>query len=346
MGQLIGALAIGVLLCCATWWFVQPASGAPATIYSLFLPLVAKPADTPCANPRKGIIGLVLPPSKAAADSYSAMGVCAGTTWHATFSKDYATSGAYPLPFQPINFFRSVGGTWFHVCFGVSCGDDSQAGKAAGAVTAVSGAGPLDGIYGNEPDNDNPDFGDNLTPAQFAAYYRVVSDTLKTANPSVRFVFGNFLWANTYYFNDTKASFAAQNGGADIRQSITTYGWHLYGNVSAPAGSCSPPYTYAIHAACVLANIDARLYDITATMAVIDADKPIWITEFGPDSTGQTSAVEYAKFLGPICQRLEASPAAKYFLFLGTPWQPAINASALNADHTLSPVGIAYRDNC
>lgn len=326
MPRPIAAILIGLLTAYATF-ATLPAQ--PQTTHRLYLPLYAIPA-TPCpTNPRKGLAGLP-PLTLTVTRGLCAMGVSSAYQWTTMYASPY------PFPLQSIG--TTPDKNWNVFFEGLSCGN-SQAERQACAAAVVRGEQVVYVLVGNEPDNIDVGISDGVPPEQFATYWRVISDTLRTANPNVKLVCCGFLWSNTHYFDQLAQHFAVQNGGADIRDSIDVLAFHLYGNVQNTA--CQPPYVYGRDTACVLANIDARLYDITRTVAAIDGSKPLWITETALDSIGLSSPADYATFVAPICARLNAATVDRYYWFLGYRWQPAISASVWSADYTLSPVGVA-----
>lgn len=328
MPRLIAAVCIGFL---SAYAILSHPPAQPQTTHRLYLPLYVNPA-APCpTNSRKGLAGIP-PLTLTVTRGLCAMGVSTAYQW----TTMYATA---PYPFKPTQAIGTTPDKNWNVFFeGLSCGN-SQAEKAMCAATLVAGTDALYVLIGNEPDHIDVGISDGVPPEQFARYWRVISDTLRTANPNVKLVCCGFLWSNTLYFDQLAAAFAAQNNGADIRDSIDVLAFHLYGNVQNTA--CQPPYVYGRDTACVLANIDARLYDITRTVQAIDADKPLWVSEVALDSSGASSPADYAAFVVPICARLDAAPVDRYYWFLGYRWQPAINASVWAEDYSLSAVGVA-----
>lgn len=288
--------------------------GAQPTAYNLYVPVVTKPDCNP--QSWKGLAGFE--DNGDGSRAICVMHVSSVYAWQQVYAHPYTS--AYPLPSQPIDMVRFNPNGIFVGFNGMSCNGD----RLACVADAVRGKGQTWMLFGNEPDNPEAAYGDAISPDALAQDFKVFSDTVLSANPQVQIVALNLLFPCGDYQAQFISAFIARYGMSP-ESAIYAFGKHTYGNVG-------------VHGSDVMGNFDAAL----ACAVAGAAGKPLWITEWGADSTAAQENAFDASFVPAMCAALSGAGVEKAFLFIGSRWQSAIKASVLNADGSLSAVGSAY----
>jgi len=242
--------------------------------YTTFLPIIARPVGP------KGTAGIYFyfgsTTSTIAYSNELAMGVQWGYQWNFVFTTTYkpfpgSNQTVYELPYQVVNQIRSkpdrVWDVFIEGCPGNPdpySGNDtyrnSQSVQAARRACVADVAHTRPGMYWliwNEPDDAGQDY---LTPTLAVQYFTEISNTILTADPSARLVFGN---VGSRYFGENPpppyngngicatycgvnwlsafiTAFMTLTNGATPYNAISGYGFHAYGHNEAP-GDCAPP---------------------------------------------------------------------------------------------------------
>jgi hypothetical protein len=301
------------------------------------------------------------------------MGVCAGYEWNHVYTP---THPAYSRPWEVINDVRStLSGTtpvtWDiginYNCPGAGWRDRTTAGQVALRACVDTVARTRAGLYWliwNEPDDGGQD---NFSPAQGAQFFREISDTILSADPTARLVVGNVL--NAYRGTDpehgcpdplnaawygcgvhwlTQFISAAQALGYDPTPVVAGFGFHAYSIVGyQPPSGCDLRFKeFTCHDEPLLANFTNSVITAINWVAVHAPGKEIWLTEINWHPFDDTNWDVQTRRMTQICSVVSSLPIQRYFWYYGgTPYTTTVITSSLFAESppaqegALSPAG-------
>ncbi len=347
---------------------------------TLFLPIVAKPVGP------KGTAGIYFYfgnfTSTIVYSNELAMGVNWGYQWNYVFTTTYrpfpsSNQTVYDLPYQVVNQIRSKSSrVWDVFLEGCPGNPDPYSGdelynnspsvQAARRACVADVAHSRPGMYWliwNEPDLSYSSDNDGLSPGLAATYFKEISDTIRSADPTARLIVGNVGsdlpepqnpqdphgggWLSAFV-----TSYTLQYG-ASPTDSIAGYGFHAYS--SGLYGSLCAPQDQMYQSQfdpCLLYHFTSTVLAGANWVNANDIGKELWITELNwrtsviPNDTWDIQT----RRMSDMCNELRKLPVTRYGWFLGVSSNdPALTTESLFLSSpigALSPAGDNFGLSC
>jgi hypothetical protein len=324
------------------------------------------------------------------------MGVQWGYEWNHVYTQTHDVYSS-TFPYQVVNNVRSTVRpqnpessryiTWTigidGGCPGARWLDDTPAGQAALQACVADIAASHKGLYWmiwNEPDLEGGG-SDTFSPALGARYFRQISDTILSADPTAKLIVGN---VSSEYRGSTSgcgtvvdpsgcgvnwltqfiSSYLTMTNGVDPRPAISGYGIHAYSDAAVAGLGLSPCLNILDSRAneCLLSHFTATIKAGTDWVYTHDHGKEVWVTEVNwesgdqPGDTWLTQTVRMQQICAELAADLANKSIQRYSWFYGSyPYSIAapgfITVSLYSADlsgsnviytGTLSPAGHTF----